>query len=86
MADKGMAADPKRRVRVQLFKDSGRYKEPLYVAVNGKNFVIPRGVPVDVPYYVAKVIEQSQRADERTAAMISRLEQDFQERATQYIG
>ena len=35
-------------VEIQLFKDSGKYKDDVYVAVNGKNFLIQRGVPVKV--------------------------------------
>ena len=32
-------------------------KEDQYVAVNGKSFLIKRGVPVEVPDYVAEVLQ-----------------------------
>jgi len=48
-------------VEIQLFKDNERYKEPLYVAVNGKAWLIQRGVPVKVPRYVAEVIDSADR-------------------------
>lgn len=40
--------------------------EDVFVGVNGKTFLIKRGVEVEVPYYVAEVIEQSELAQEKT--------------------
>lgn len=36
-------------------------KEDVYVAVNGESFLIQRGVQVEVPWYVAEVLENSER-------------------------
>lgn len=60
-------------VRIQLFKDNDRYKSDVFVAVNGRSFQIKRGVPVDVPEYVAEVLERSIRQDNDTAAMLERM-------------
>ena len=60
-------------IEIQLFKDSRRYKEDLKVFVNGRNWVIQRGVPVKVPRYVAMVIQQSQRQDQASDNMILHL-------------
>lgn len=60
-------------VRIQLFKDNDRYKDDVFVAVNGRSFQIRRGVPVDVPEYVAEVLERSIRQDNETAAMLERM-------------
>ena len=65
--------DPNRRVRITLFKDNGRYSEPLPVSVNDYNAVIKRGVPVDVPYFVAKHLEEVAAQDQATASMIGRM-------------
>ena len=34
--------------------------DDVYVAVNGKSFLIKRGVSVEVPAYVAEVLEHSE--------------------------
>lgn len=34
-------------------------RDDVYVAVNGRGFLIQRGKSVKVPYYVAEVIEKS---------------------------
>lgn len=72
--------DPNRRVKIKLFKDGDKYSEPLYVAVNGYNAQIQRGVTVEVPYYVAKHLEECQKQDEHTAMLISQLESEFEQR------
>lgn len=71
--------DPRRPVTIKLFKDGQRYSEALYVNVNDANFVIPRGVPVTVPYFVAKHIEEMNTQDESTAQLVSMFEAQFEE-------
>lgn len=63
-----------KNVRIKLFKDNSRYKEDLFVSVNGVNYKIRRGVEVEVPPEVAEVLEHSQMQDERTAARIAEAE------------
>ena len=69
--------DPYRRVRIRLFKDNGKYKDDLFVSVNDYTAKIKRGVEVSVPYFVAKHIEEMSAQDEKTAALITRLTDDF---------
>ena len=64
----------KKAVRIKLFKDNSRYKEDLFVGVNGVNYKIRRGVEVEVPPEVAEGLEHSQMQDERTAARIAAAE------------
>ena len=64
----------KKAVHIKLFKDNSRYKEDLFVSVNGVNYKIRRGVEVEVPPEVAEVLEHSQMQDERTAARIAAAE------------
>lgn len=73
--------DPNRRVRITLMKDKGRYSEPLSVSVNDYNAVIKRGVPVEVPYFVAKHLEEMRAQDEATANMIGSMSADWQSNA-----
>lgn len=63
--------DPNRRVKIKLFKDNGKYKDPLFVSVNSYRAAIPRGVEVDVPYFVAKHIEEMLAQDQQTAELIT---------------
>ena len=58
-------------MKIKLFKDNSRYKEDLFVSVNGVNYKIRRGVEVEVPPEVADVLEHSQMQDEGTAARIA---------------
>ena len=75
--------DPKRRVTIMLFKDNGKYKDPLYVSVNGYNAQIQRGVPVEVPYYVKKHIEEMQTQDVNTALLIENHVKEYEDKAKQ---
>ena len=45
-----------KRVTIKLFKDNGRYSQPLFVGLNDYTALIQRGVPVSV----AMMIEESQ--------------------------
>lgn len=38
--------------------------DSMFVSVNGKNMQIRRGIPVEVPDYVAEVIQNSIESDE----------------------
>lgn len=73
--------DPRRRpTKIKLFKDSKDYKDALYVNVNDYNAMIPRGVPVVVPYFVAKMIRETEEQDTRTAGMVEQYEADWDRR------
>lgn len=39
-------------------------EDSMFVSVNGKNMQIRRGIPVEVPDYVAEVIQNSIESDE----------------------
>lgn len=58
---------------VNLFYDGDKYKEPLFVGINGMTWLIKRGEPVEVPVEVADVINQSLIQDGKTAQMIREL-------------
>ncbi len=73
--------DPMSNVQIKLFKDSGKYKDPLFVSVNDYRAVIPRGQVVTIPYYVAKHLEEMFAQDENTSALISKFTGEYEERA-----
>lgn len=72
-------AEGDKLVTIKLFKDNDKYKDDVQVAVNGKMYVIQRGVPVTVPQKVAWALEAQARQDEKTAVMIERKEREFEE-------
>ena len=49
----------------------------MFVGVNGERFLIKRGVEVEVPDYVAEVIENSARQDARAAEFIQKIEAEY---------
>lgn len=67
-------------VEIQLFKDAGKYKDDVYVAVNGENCLIQRGKPVKVKRKFAEVLRQSLKQDNETADMIKELTEGYEER------
>jgi len=73
------AAPGKKMVKVKLFKDNHDYKDDVFVAVNGERYLIQRGVEVEVPDYIAEVLEHSAQQDARTAELIEKTEADYAE-------
>ena len=83
MATKKVAEQPKEKIKegyvvIKLFKDNHRYKDDLVVGVNGKFWQIKRGVEVEVPDYVAEVIENSLAQQQIAAMLCDDLEHEFE--------
>lgn len=58
-------------VDIKLFRDSDRYTDDVFVAVNGENCVIKRGEWVKVKRKFALVLEQSEIQDMRAAQLMN---------------
>ncbi|MBQ9778821.1 MAG: hypothetical protein IJW22_07865 [Clostridia bacterium] len=58
-------------VEIRLFKDNEKYKDDVYVAINGKNCVIKRGVWTRIRRKFAMLLDQSEIQDLRTAELIA---------------
>ena len=58
------------KVPVRLFKDGDKYKDDVFVCVNGHSILIQRGKEVEIPRKFALVLEQSMAQDTKTADMI----------------
>lgn len=70
MAEKKQAETPEQEktVKIRLPLIPGVEKqEALYVGVNDRSWVIPRGKEMEVPWYVAEVIEHSETEALRAA-------------------
>ena len=57
-------------VDVKLFKDNGKYKDDVFVAVNGENCVIKRGERVQIKRKFAEVLDHSEHQDYETSLLI----------------
>ncbi len=66
-------------VAVKLFRDNDRYKDDVYVAVNGQNCVIKRGEWVKIKRKFALVLDQSEIQDIKTAEMLEAEQNRFRE-------
>ena len=68
-------------VEALLFKDSERYKDDVFVAVNGETCQIKRGVPVKIKRKFAEVLQHSMQQDAATAQLIERESGRFRQEA-----
>ena len=66
-------------VTIRLFKDNERYRDDVFVSVNGRTFQIKRGVEVQVPRYVQEVLDNSMSQDLVAAAMVDQLEAGYKQ-------
>ena len=69
--------EEKEFVKVKLFKDDYRYKDDVYVGINGKNWNIKRGKEIPLPKYVADFIEQTVAEEARIWEKVEQEEEDF---------
>lgn len=78
MSDEEKAEREKRReywnelVEVKLFKDNNKYKDDVFVSVNGDNCLIKRGERVKIKRKFAEVLEQSDIQDYQTSKLIEK--------------
>lgn len=70
-------AEEEEKVPIHLFKDNGKYKDDVFVAVNGRRFQIKRGETVMVPRCVAEVLDQSMAQDQETANFIAKQSEEY---------
>ena len=66
-------------VAVKLFRDNDRYKDDVYVAVNGQNCIVKRGEWVKIKRKFALVLDQSEVQDMQTAESLEAEQAKFRE-------
>ena len=66
-------------ISVKLFRDNDRYRDDVYVAVNGQNCIIKRGEWVKIKRKFALVLDASEIQDMKTAEFIEREQRRFAE-------
>ena len=64
-------------VEIELFYDGDKYKDDVFVQINGKSILIKRGEKVKVPKKYARVIEQSIQQKAAAADTMNRYQRDF---------
>ena len=68
-------------VEVRLFKDNKDYKDDVFVAVNGENCLIQRGVPVKIKRKFALVLENSDAQDLAAVQYAQGMQDEFAKQA-----
>jgi len=71
-------------VEIMLFKDNDKYKDDLFVSVNGQTCLIKRGVPVRVKRKFAQLIDSSQRQDLYAAQLAEKFANDYREESRKH--
>lgn len=69
----------KNSVRIMLQKDDRNNRDALSVTVNGIDYKVERGVPVEVPPAVAEVIQHSMEQSGIVASYIDQQEKSFEQ-------
>lgn len=64
-------------VTIELFKDGKDYKDDVFLAINGENVVIKRGMPVKVKRKFALLTESSLRQDIMANAYAEAAEREY---------
>ena len=65
-------------VEVSLFKDNNKYKDDVFVAVNGETCAIQRGKKVKIKRKFADVLEKSGIQDFETSELIDRKSGEYE--------
>ena len=63
-------------VEIKLFKDTGKYKDDVFVGCNGDTIAIKRGERVTIKRKFAEILDNSERQDYETAELITRNKED----------
>ena len=70
-------------VKIKLFKDNDKYKDDVFVSVNGNKFLIKRGVEVEVPRYIKNCLDLSEEQKGYAANVSEEYENDYQQRLSE---
>lgn len=64
-------------VTVKLFKDNEKYKDDVFVSVNGRRLQVKRGVPVRIPREHAEVLANSAKQRDESVEFMDGLASEF---------
>ena len=63
-------------VAIKLFRDNDRYKDDVFVAVNGVGMLVPRGVEVKIPRKYAEALKNSEKQSSFAVEYQTKLQND----------
>lgn len=64
-------------VEIKLFKDTGKYKDDVFVSCNGETIAIKRGERVKIKRKFAEILDNSEHQDYETAQLIEQKTGEF---------
>ena len=70
-------------VPFRAFKDNGKYKDDIFVAVNGESCLIKRGEPVMIKRKFLEALMNSQAQDEYAASYSEGLQNEYEARRSE---
>jgi signal peptidase I len=71
-------------VKFTAFKDDGRYKDDIFVSVNGKRYIIKRGEEVIIPKSVYEVLMNSQKQNQAAYRLMEEQADKFEAESQRY--
>lgn len=75
---------PDDMVEIMLFEDGDKYKDDVFVAVNGKTFQIKRGEPVKVPRYVKEVLDNAAKQNKAANTYMNQKQNAYEKDAQKF--
>ena len=79
MAEKKTVKPEDELVTVQLFKDSGKYKNDVTLHVNGQNVVIQRGVKVKIKRKFLSALNNAQKQQYQAYILMDKMQKKASE-------
>ena len=76
-------AEMEELVPFKAFKDNGKYKDDIFVAVNGESCLIQRGKPVMIKRKFLEALMNSQAQDEYAASYSEGLQNEYEARRSE---
>lgn len=65
-------------VEIKLFKDTGKYKDDVFVGCNGETIAIKRGERVKIKRKFAEILDHSEHQDYETAVLIEQKSKEWE--------
>ena len=65
-------------VEIKLFKDTGKYKDDVFVGCNGETIAIKRGERVQIKRKFAEILDNSEHQDYETAVLIEQKSKEWE--------
>ena len=76
MVKKGLSG---KTITINLFYDGDKYKDPVFVGINGMTWLVKRGEPVEVPVEVYDVLMNQMKQDKSAADLMKSLQKGSKE-------